>query len=635
MSIAVADNAGLTLSYTQPGIVLNFACIDERRINLLVIGGTGVGKSTWINAFANYCSYETLDKAEADGGRFPISSTFEINHPQTGNFISISSECNDFTPISQFAEVGESVTQIPNEYVFQYQKTKICIIDTPGLLDTKDVGTYTHNTDKEHVNNILRLLSSYNEIHAICILLKANETRLSDAFQYIITEILRHLDKNASNNIIFVFTFAASTNFKPHTTQSILEKFLTEIELPIPLPPNKATVYCFESDSVQYLVERKNGIPPEEYDKKHATENWERSTRSTAEMIRYVCSLNPLPLDRINAIYDAECTIGMLSKLVLETLQCVANNVSELESKKEEAKKMKARLRISPRPTRFQESNDYKAMWIDKLKIVRKELGFVNVVCEAPKCVSIFEGEPVYTQICCRGCQSLFIYFCKVMNFRGNCKCCGCSKSMHHWTRTESKIVTERVSLVQEKTDRIQEASQTVEPVVNDIMLDINTAITECENRLQMYRSETEQMLKMCAKLNTYVTQTALIASCGVDEMKRNLENRIATYEKAKLGKGLTDLKRIRYQYEQYLGEEKFIHYTPSDVQELIQSLYNMPMNGKDLKDAMLVEDRARRTVADVKRKANPVMVLAEFCGQFISKVMPAASWLYKQFERM
>jgi len=78
----------------------------EQSINLLLIGGSGVGKSTWINAFVNYCSFETLDEAEEAGGKFPISSTFETRHPQTGNMISISSECSEFTPISQATEVG-------------------------------------------------------------------------------------------------------------------------------------------------------------------------------------------------------------------------------------------------------------------------------------------------------------------------------------------------------------------------------------------------------------------------------------------------------------------------------------------------------------------------------------------------
>lgn len=31
--------------------------------NLLILGETGVGKSTWINAFANFITYDTLEDA--------------------------------------------------------------------------------------------------------------------------------------------------------------------------------------------------------------------------------------------------------------------------------------------------------------------------------------------------------------------------------------------------------------------------------------------------------------------------------------------------------------------------------------------------------------------------------------------
>ena len=596
---------------------------------MLLLGETGVGKSTWINAFANYCSFETLDEAERAGGKFPISSTFETTDPQTRTLISISSECNGFTPISQAAKVGESVTQTPDEYVFQYQNTKIVIIDTPGLLDTRDVVKDTHDTDKEHVNNILRLLSVYNEIHAICILLKANETRISYAFQYVITEILRHLDKNASNNVIFVFTHAASTHFKSEKTQPILQKFLTEKNLPIHLPPSKATVYCFESDPVEYLVKRKNEIPLEEDEKEDTAKHWRKSKDSTAEMIRYVCSLDPLPLDGINAIYDAQCTIGILSKLVMETLQCVADNVNKLESKKEEAEQIKAKIRTNP--AKFREFSICTFVLVDKKRIVRTELGYVNVVCEAPKCVSFLDGEPVYAQVCCRGCKSPFMCFCGSMNFWQNCKRCGCGKGKHEWTRTESKVVAEKVPLVQEKVGRAAEVGQAAHDVDSDSVLEnINRAISECQSRVKAYKHETEHMLRTCAKLNTYVNQNALVASDG-DEMMRNLENRITTYERPEAGKGLSDLRYFHSQYNQYLGEETANRYTSSDVHDLIQQLYALPMNGNDLKEAMEVEERARRRVTEEKNKANPVMVLASFCGQFISKVKP---WLHGRLEK-
>ena len=597
---------------------------------MLLIGETGVGKSAWINAFANYCSFDTLDQAEEAGGKFPIPSTIQISHEQMDGLINISSECTGLIPFSQVVAVGESITQMPDEYIFQYQNTKIVIIDTPGLLDTKDVGRNTHATDKEHVNDILRLLSAYNEIHAICIVLKANETRLSAAFTYVISEILKHLNRTASNNVIFFLT-NAGTRFKSEKTQALLQKFLSENDLTIPLPPSKATVYCFESDPVEYLVKRRNRIPLEEDEKEDTTKHWSRSKDSTAEAIRYVFSLDPLSLDGINAIYDAQCTIGILSKLVLETLQCVADNVKKLESKKAEAEQMQAEIRISP--TKFQQVSIRKAMVVDIKRIVRTELGYTNIVCGARKCVDVVGGELVYTKICCRNCNSWYMWVCENMYFWGSCKCCGCRKSEHEWTRTESKVVTDKVHLVQENVGGAAEAGHAIQIVASDSAVeDLNRAIYECKNQVKMYKQETEHMLRTCAKLNTFVTQNPLMASSDVDKMTMNLENRIVNYERAIPGKGLTDLKQIRLQYNQYLGEEKFKHYTPSDVHDLIQELYTLPMNGNDLKEAMEVEETARRKVANVKRKANPVMVHESFCEQFISKVKPSASRPYRKF---
>jgi len=576
-----------------------------------------------------------LDEAERAGGKFPIPSTIQISDEQMGGFINISSDCTGLIPSSQgpAAAVGKSVTQIPDEYIFQYQNTKIVIIDTPGLLDTKDVGKDTHDTDKKHVNNILRLLSSYDEIHAICILLKANETRIRDDFTYVITEILKNLDKSAINNVIFFLTNAVSTRFKPEKTQPILEKFLTENKLAIPLPPTKSTVYCFESDPVEYLLKRKNEIPLEEDEKEDTTKNWKRSKDSTAKAISYVCSLDPLPLDGINAIYDAQCTIGTLSKLVMETLQCVADNVKELESKKEEAEQKKAEIRMNP--TKSQQFSIDTVTSVEIRRIVRTELGYTNVVCGTPKCVSFVDGEPAYTQICCKKCKHMLMFFCGSMDWAQNCKVCSCAKHEHEWARTESKVITEIVPLIEVKTDTAAEAEQAAQDVDTVSKLEnINRAIYECEYRVKTYKSETECMLRTCAKLNTYVTQNALMPSSDVDEMTRILKNRIAAYVTQKAGKELSDFTQILKQYNQYLGEETSNRYTPFDVHKLIQELYKLPMNGHDLKEAMEVEERARLKFREAGRKASPMMVLAGFCGKFISKIKPA-SWLYRRFENM
>jgi len=491
--------------------------------------------------------------------------------------IRISSECAHFIPTSQAAKVGESVTEIPNEYVFQYKDTKIVIIDTPGLLDTKDVGTRTHDKDKENVNNILRLLTSYKEFHAICILLKANETRLSDSFQYTLREILRRLDKSALNNIIFCYTCAGNMHFKPTDAQSVLEKFLKENKIPISLPLDKTTVYCFDNNSVKYLVERKNGIALEAYDKAYATINWNESKRSTAEMTRYLCSLNPFSLDGINAIYDAQFTIDKLSKLLLETLQCNADNVSELERLQKELEQAKAAGGTSPH-------------LLENKHIERISLGYTNVVCVSRACATILKnGDVGYTQICCTNCKSLFMYFCRQMNIWADCKRCECGKSKHEWTNTKSEVVSDP------------------EPIHPN-----EAGIAKCKNRLKSYKEETEKMLKTCAKLNTYMSQNALFAF-GVDEMTRHLQIEIEIYESTGLANKAKQLKEIKRQYNEYLAKDKCNRRTPSDVHDLIQQLYELKINGDYLKKAMKVEEEAKHSAADVKGKTTGVWKLPFF----------------------
>ena len=85
---------------------------------MLLIGESGVGKSRWINAFANYCKFRSLEEAVKAGGLFPIHCTFPIRDPQTGRMIYISSKGNDTTAISQPITVGDSVTKIPEDYGF-------------------------------------------------------------------------------------------------------------------------------------------------------------------------------------------------------------------------------------------------------------------------------------------------------------------------------------------------------------------------------------------------------------------------------------------------------------------------------------------------------------------------------------
>jgi len=559
-----------------------------------LIGETGLGKSTWINFFANYCKFHSLEEAVQAGGLFPIPCYFETADPQTGHMISISSEGTGVTPVSKVSEVGKSVTQYPNEYVFKHENTLIKLMDTPGLMDTGD--TSDHSVDKEHISNILRLLSSYDEIHAICILLKAGESRLSKAFEYTLTEILRYIDRDARDNVIFIFTHAACTNFKPDKTQSILQMFLKENKLHVPLPPDRPTIYCFENDTMQYLALCKNKIPQTEDDQEDAQRNWNKSVRSTTGMISYVCRLTPHSLAGIKEIYSAEHTIGVLSKLLLETLLCVFKDVDDMESKKKEAEDLKEQ--ISKHPEDYAQHDFKEILFIPETKVLRKELGYMNVVCEGPKCSIVAAGNIVYPQTCCENCGKSWKFWCDKMTWGSLCKVCGCDKSKHEWRTTKTEIFTEykRDETVIKK---IVDSSSALQ--------EINRSIAECENQVKMCKEETEQMLRTCAKLNIFLCKNALMEHN--DELSKILKNKIQTYETAdaKTAPNLEYLKQIQRQYNHFWAKERNNHH---NVRELVQQLYRLPMRGNELKTAMEKEERARQTAIEIGRKSNKMMVV-------------------------
>ena len=64
---------------TKASCLPSSACRQElkKELNILLLGESGVGKSTWINRFANYMVHSSLKAAERHG-LFPVPLKFEL-----------------------------------------------------------------------------------------------------------------------------------------------------------------------------------------------------------------------------------------------------------------------------------------------------------------------------------------------------------------------------------------------------------------------------------------------------------------------------------------------------------------------------------------------------------------------------
>ncbi len=374
--------------------VENFKQLETPKLpeyNILLMGGTGTGKSTTINAFANYVKFANIEEASNQTFVELIASSFMLYNYNTGEeFPIVSGEI-----IKEFSE-GQSVTQDPMAYKFYFNNKLIRLIDTPGLGDTRGL-----EADKANFDKILEYLRGYKQLHGIVILMKSNETREVSAFRYCISELFSKLHRSASKNIIICFTFGRNTYYRAGDGFVLMREFLEndfpEMELTLKTGEN-----CFfiDNEAYRYLVAKKCNYPFDPYDKTSYSESWNKSAINTREMISNILKLTPHNLDLTFKLNMAQNLIMEIAETMVRLQKNIFLNIENIERQKSNILKLKDDY------NKIDDLKNALNVVVEHVKVIPLKLP--NTVCTSEKCIEIINVDNQqtvnYKSICCVEC---------------------------------------------------------------------------------------------------------------------------------------------------------------------------------------------------------------------------------------
>ena len=251
---------------------------DKEIFNIMVVGETGVGKSTWIHAFLNYMQGIQIE----ENIRYLLFNEKEKQEKYAKKYGE--------------KQKGSSVTDIPEVYNIEQTvlfDNPIRLIDTAGFGDTRG-----KEFDEKITKDIQKLFegqtfedSDYKEkidkLNAICIIFRASDTRCHERSKDILDKLFSLFGEDIKKNIIIIFTFADSYTNIPALTalknkDAPFYKILGDIENLPYFAFNNQAYFSNERDTFK--------IP------------FEKNQINFGKLIKYIFSLRSMTLEKTREV---------------------------------------------------------------------------------------------------------------------------------------------------------------------------------------------------------------------------------------------------------------------------------------------------------------------------------------------
>ncbi|CAG2178360.1 unnamed protein product, partial [Oppiella nova] len=348
-----------------------------------------------------------------------------------------------------------------------------------------------------------------------------------------------------------------------------------------------------DNESFRFLCAIHNGIKFEQDDKHNFSVSWDKSVAETNRLFEHIDGLKPHNTRDTLSLNDARKVILNLTKPMADISKNVQTNIAiindkmiEITSSKEAQKGLHDKLRVT--------IND----------LIPVKLDYQRTVCTSSTCVwyrKIPEttiSKIDYITTCHKHCglsgvkpetyPNAELKNCFAMDANYNCMNCRCSWDKHMAITYENKLVRKEV------------INQTTQDLINSKKSDeekVKVFIEELDNKVKALEQEEREIRSVAVKFGSFLKRNAI--SPYNDSLKDYLTVLIRQ-EKDKVNAGGDDkiLNSLEAMLANYTEEVKVLEQSmasdehvsvlgPDDINKLVQSLYKLKENGKQLQDNM------------------------------------------------
>ncbi|KAK7933667.1 hypothetical protein WMY93_004563 [Mugilogobius chulae] len=294
---------------------------------ILVVGATGTGKSTLINAMVNYVM----------GVKFETNAWIEMIVDNSDRAQS-ESQTSEISVYEVFGFEGETVD------------FSLTVIDTPGYGDTR--GIHYDDIVTKKLQDLFCLPNGVKVIDAVGLVIKASENRLDERMCYIFNSVTSLFGKDMEDNIVVMFTF--SDGCEPTTAIQAVK----DAGIKCAMKDGDPIYFLFNNRQRDKRDGKKGAI-------KAAKTAFETSQDGLEEFTEFLKKTKPQSMDS---------TVTVMTKRIRLTacIQNIQERVNEVEMKEKEIKNHRGA--VNKYAEEIKKNSNYK-MTVDEVYKVKVPIG--------------------------------------------------------------------------------------------------------------------------------------------------------------------------------------------------------------------------------------------------------------------